>query len=97
MVCNMDCFNCQFEDCINDMSPRQVKIFIYNHSDKTKETRKKYEQSDKGKARAKRYEQSDKGKARAKRRTQKDIASGKNAERCRAYYYRKKAKEIANG
>lgn len=84
MVCNMDCFNCQHEDCINNLTNGQITMYLYNHSDK-------------GKARAKRYDQSDKGKARAKRRTQKDIASGKNAERCRAYYYRKKAKEIANG
>lgn len=65
MVCNMDCLNCTFDDCINDMSPRQIVMYRYNHSDK--------------------------GKARIKKYQKKYIESGKNAERCREYYYRKKA------
>lgn len=81
MVCNMDCFNCTFDDCINDMSPRQIVMYRYNHSDK-------------GKERLKKYEQSDKGKERQKRKQQKDIASGKNAERCKRYYQRKKARML---
>lgn len=52
-----------------------------------------YNHSDKGKAAQKRYEQSDKGKATQKRKVQKRIANGKNAEACRKYYLRKKAKK----
>lgn len=81
MICNMDCFNCKFDGCVNDATPRQVTLFLYN-------------QSDKGKERSRRYEKSEKGKARAKRRQQKAIASGKNAERCRKYYWRKKGIDI---
>jgi len=80
MICNFDCFNCQYDDCINDCTERQKSLYLYNHSDK-------------GKARAERYNKSDKGKARYKRKQQKDIASGENAERCRRYYYKKKAEK----
>ena len=69
--------------------------YDYNHSEKGKAARKRYEQSAKGKATQRRYEQSEKGKERDKRKQQKRIASGKNAEYCRAYYYRKKAEREA--
>lgn len=80
MICNFDCFNCTYNDCVNDCTVRQETLYKYN-------------QSDKGKVRAKKYEQSDKGKARAKRKAEKRIASGKNAEACRRYYYKKKAEK----
>lgn len=67
----------------------------YNDSLKGKESRKRYENSEKGKASRKRYENSEKGKETARRKTKKLIESGKNAERCRAYYYRKKAQREA--
>lgn len=97
-MCNMDCFNCCKADCDNneltdteskeqDKFDREVigerkygidrKIWLYNNSEKGKEARK-------------RYEQSEKGRATAKRKQQKRIASGKNAEYCRAYRQRKK-------
>jgi phage protein D len=65
----------------------------YNHSEKGRARSEKYEKSEKGKARAERYAKSEKGKANARRKTQRDIASGKNAERCRRYWLRKKAEE----
>lgn len=81
-------------------------IWKYNHSEKGKEVQRKYAQSDKGKAAKKKYIQSDKGRAAQgryaasdlgketeKRKTQQRIASGKNAEKCRAYYYRKKERK----
>lgn len=52
-----------------------------------------YNHSDKGKEAQKRYENSKKGKATARRKTEKKIASGRNAEACRRYYLRKKAKK----
>jgi len=64
----------------------------HNHTEKGKETLRRYNASEKGKARHKRYMQSEKGKELARRRSQKAVASGKNAERCRAYYQRKKEK-----
>ena len=79
----------------------------YLESDKGKEAVKKYEQSEKRreylkeyaktescKAAQKKYKQSEKGKAARKRIDQKRIESGKNAERCRAYYYRRKQKML---
>lgn len=75
--CNMDCFSCTFDDCINDC--KSEKQFRYNHSDKGREARK-------------RYEQSDKGKATDRKKQAKRIASGKNAEYCRRYYLKKKGK-----
>lgn len=53
----------------------------------------KYNNSDKGKERQKRYNNSPKGKERSKRASQKAVESGKNAERCRKYYWRKKGIE----
>lgn len=105
--CNMDCFNCPHDDCINDcMSESQYR---YNHSDKGRESRKRYESSEKGRATAKRYADSEKGKearkryassekgrASEKRKNAKKIASGKNAEACRRYYARKKAEKEQN-
>ena len=67
----------------------------YNSGDKGKKRQKRYNHSDKGKESRKRYEQSEKGKNTAKRKLEKKIASGKNAEYCRAYYYRKKQERKA--
>lgn len=75
----------------------------YNKSEKGKEREKNYEESKKGKERQRKYNLSEKGKERTerysksekrmeteKRKSQKKIASGKNAEYCRKYYYKKK-------
>lgn len=67
----------------------------YSQSPKGKAKQKKYNDSLKGKESRKRYENSEKGKETARRKTKKLIESGKNAERCRAYYYRKKAQREA--
>lgn len=76
---------------------RSLVVWNHNHTEKGKETLRRYNASEKGKARHKRYMQSEKGKEIARRRSQKAVASGKNAEYCRAYYYRKKAKKIMEG
>lgn len=123
-MCDMQCFKCEYKDCINNsisdaerkeqnnydkhcMRERipeertnkgKLSHYDYNHSDKGKAARKRYAQTEKGKAAQRRYDHSEKGIARDKRKRQKQIDSGKNAEYCRAYYYRKKAeREAANG
>lgn len=73
---------------------RSLVVWNHNHTEKGKETLRRYNASEKGKDRQKRYLQTEKGKAMLRRRSQKDIASGKNAERCRAYYQRKKEKML---
>lgn len=103
MICNLNCFNCTYDDCVNGCTFRQEILFRYNNSkkckeaqkrynnsDKGKETQKRYNHSDKGKARLKRYRESEKGKANERRKHQKKIASGRNAEACRRYRERKK-------
>lgn len=93
IMCDFDCFNCVFSDCINDSSVRQEILYKYNHSTKGKARMKKYNNSLKGKERAKRYISSEKGKEKQRKATQRDIKNGKNAERCRRYYQRKKGIE----
>ena len=76
----------------SDKGKEAVKKF--NQSEKRKQYLKEYAKSENCKAAKKRYQQSEKGKAARKRKDQKRIASGKNAERCRAYYYRRKQKML---
>lgn len=66
----------------------------YWQTEKGKEARRRYNSSEKGKARHREYMKSEKGKAIRKKQQQKLIASGKNAEYCRAYYQRKKEKQF---
>lgn len=94
IMCDFDCFNCVFSDCINDSSVRQEILYKYNHSTKGKIRMKKYNSSEKGREREKRYLNSEKGKEKQRKSTQRDIKNGKNAERCRRYYQRKKGIEI---
>ena len=63
---------------------------LYNMSDKRKESQKRYNQSQKGKDARKRYLDSEKGSEMQKRKQLKKIESGRNAENCRRYYWRKK-------
>lgn len=90
--CNMDCFNCIYDDCINDC--KSESQYRYNHSEQGRQAKKRYAQSEKGKQAQARYAKSDKGKARDKRKMEKRIASGKNAEACRRYYLKKKAEKV---
>lgn len=100
MRCNEDCFNCPFADCISDKlidSERAAQDIFDKDVIKGRLTGRKlvtyrYEQSDKGKERQKRYRNSEKGKENEKRKRAKKISSGKNAEYCRRYYERKKAR-----
>ena len=62
----------------------------YRQSEKGKVTQNKYNNSEKGKASRKRYSQTDKGKQNEKRKQTRKIESGRNAEYCRRYYYKKK-------
>lgn len=87
----MDCFTCDRPDCNVDgvtqgemweQDQRDNRIILDQVSEKVKK-RREYQRK---------YNRSEKGKANNRRKTQKRIASGKNAEYCRAYYYRKKAK-----
>ena len=85
----------EWQKAYNQSPKGKARQKKYNDSLKGKESRKRYENSEKGKASRKRYENSEKGKETARRKTKKLIESGKNAERCRAYYYRKKAQREA--
>jgi hypothetical protein len=67
---------------------------MYRQSERGKEANRRYYASEKGKATQKRYKQSEKGKEKTRMANQKAVASGKNAEYCRAYYYRQKEKKI---
>jgi len=108
MICNMDCFNCIYIDCINDAEPTEAERQAQDDydrfvvTDRLKEQARfkghmsqwKYNHSAKGKAAQKRYFKTDKGKEAERRHKQKQIASGKNAEYCRRYYARKKGLAI---
>lgn len=104
-MCNRDCLNCTYDDCIDDAITQEERKEQDDYDrtsirERIKEERSglrkgklkyyDYNHSEKGKERLQRYEQSEKGKARRKRNQAKVIASGKNAEYCRAYYQRKK-------
>lgn len=65
----------------------------YLRTEKYKQKQRRYEKSEKGKERRIRYSKTEKGKAKERRKMQQRITSGKNAEYCRNYYYRKKEKE----
>lgn len=97
--CNRDCFNCTKEDCfVDEITEEEMReqdlidreIRHENETDKRKRTQNKYNRSDKGKASRMRYAKSEKGKANMKRAQQRRIESGKNAEYCMRYYYKKK-------
>lgn len=67
----------------------------YNQSEKRKESQRRYNHSEKGKSARGKYLQSEKGRAMLERKQRRAIESGKNAERCRRYYQKKKAAELA--
>ena len=77
MVCDFDCFNCHCKDCVNDMSPNAISCYKYYYSEKGKANREK--NKEKRKKQMKKYQK-------------KYIKSGKNAEACKRYYQRKKAR-----
>lgn len=88
-MCDMNCFNCQKPDC--------------DYGEVTSEERKAQDEIDRkimgsrksGRQLAEwKYRHSEKGREAERRKTQKKIASGKNAEYCRAYYQRKKLKKM---
>lgn len=108
-MCNHDCLNCIYEDCVDDALTQEERMRQDEYDresikERIKEERSglrkgklkfyDYNHSEKGKSRAHRYAQSEKGKARDRRKQEKRIASGKNAEYCRAYYQRKKLERV---
>lgn len=99
-MCNHDCLNCDKPDCDNDVitsddvtKSQSMDFEIKRERAFTprQKSQLKYNQSDKGKNARKRYSESDKGKENERRKRKRRVTSGKNAEYCRAYYYRKKA------
>lgn len=66
----------------------------YRNSAKGKETIKNRESTEKAKERYRRYSNSERGKVIRKQYREQLIASGKNAEYCRAYYQRQKEKKL---
>lgn len=100
--CYPDCLHCPYPDCCYD----ELEYYDIVEQDKfdkelevvepevlrMRKSQQKYFKSDKGKQALKRYAQSEKGKEAFKRKNKKNIESGKNAEYCRRYYQRKKAR-----
>ena len=103
MVCNKNCFRCEYEDCVCDD--------IYDYSDIEDVDREldkeigylkscyngtlktyKANHSESGRMARIKYAKSEKGKENEKRKMQKKIASGRNAEACRRYRLRQKIK-----
>lgn len=86
MKCNMDCFNCEYADCI-----RETNQYIYNYikSGKCAETQRRYRNTDKGKEVTQRYAKSDKRKEASYRYNHSE--KGKQA-RAR---YKQKLKQLA--
>lgn len=66
-VCNLDCFNCIYDDCINegDLSDSKLSAELDREAKRDGELTpyQKYRHTEKGKAAIKRYQVSDKGKA----------------------------------
>lgn len=100
-MCNRDCFNCPYEDCIED-SDRLTRAEYISACERDSEcllhsqyynTRRKYEQTEKGRARQQRYERTDNGKARRKARQQKYEQTISAKERAKAYNSSEKGKE----
>ena len=102
--CYPDCFNCAYKDCRYSGSEYD-DVVRQNEFDRELEAvepsvrlrrarQSKYAKTDKGIARYERYIQSDKGKEMLKRKQKKSIESGKNAECCKRYYQKMKAKKL---
>lgn len=97
-ICNEDCFNCIYPDCINDgyisgeaaQSRAIDKEIRGNHySKRRKASMNKYNASEKGKARNKRYYQSEKGRVCQYNQNH----SAKGIERRKRYENSEKGKE----
>ena len=102
--CYPDCFNCVYKDCrysgseyddVVRQNEFDRELEVVEPSVRLRRARQsKYAKTDKGIARYERYIQSDKGKEMLKRKQKKSIESGKNAECCRRYYQKMKAKKL---
>lgn len=92
-MCNMDCFNCPKSDCDMDGVTLGEK-YEQDKRDKQAELERADEKIKRRREIQRKYQKTEKGKAKSKRAQQKAIASGKNAEYCRAYYYRQKQKKL---
>lgn len=92
-MCNMDCFNCIHEDCINTdelYDPISTELDKEIRGNKKKNlNQSKYFKSEKGKKSLKKYFESDKGKTALKRYAQ----SEKGKETARRYAKSTKGRE----
>ena len=106
-LCNRDCFNCIYEDCILDGDTSEStyidKIVRSELVANNNGPGSKYNHSKKGKERIKKYLKSEKGKKAQRRynQSEKGKASRRKAQNTdsvrkskREYYYRKKAEKI---
>lgn len=84
-MCNRDCFNCVYEDCIMD----DISSLEKQKQDKA-DSDIIYGRKTGRQLQIARYERSEKGKARKRRYVQKLIDSGKNAEILRNRYRRRR-------
>ncbi len=88
---HQDRFDKELEPVEPEIILRRKSLKKYSQSQKGKERSRRYFRSKKGKDAQKKYRESEKGKQTEKRKSQKKVKSGKNAEYCRAYYYRQKS------
>lgn len=96
-MCNRNCFECTYEDCIIDDVTEEEKaeqklLDDYARGNKAyynKDAQKRYRQTDKGKATQKRYNHSDKGKQAREKYCKSEKGKANNK--------RKQEKRIANG
>lgn len=101
MVCNMDCYNCPYEDCINGTlteADRQQQneydaLVVFERKSHKERRIYLYNHSDQAKVAQKKYRTSDKGKAAIKSYNQSEKAK----ETRRRYRQRKKARAAACG
>lgn len=107
-VCNLDCFNCIYDDCINegDLSDSKLSAELDREANQDGEVTplQRYQRSEKGKAAIKRYNQSEKGKAAMKRANQSEKGKARRkryeqTEKRKAYrreWMRRKRAELKN-
>lgn len=87
-MCDKDCFNCIYKDCIcEDITGAEIEIINdedaaikWDNMNRRQRALYKYENSPKGKERAERYNNSPKGKERAKKASQRYRAAHKQQQ-----------------
>ena len=85
-ICNMDCENCVYSDCINEDLTQEERMLQNQQDTEIRKSRKygrslvvwNYQHSEKGKEAARRYAQSEKGKENQKRYLQSEKGKAKS-------------------